>query len=225
MAMRMALPRLRDASLTGLARGLPLALILAFPAYEGGMLLREARIQLPVATADVAAASASVSRAGTDLHALVLPTQKLEADWAATGLTAAQTLAQERNAFAAQERNYEALTGKGELVLADADAAVKGLGTATVDLDERMNELAPAIANMTKTTGEASALLADPALSAALRNFSAATANLSAGTKDAAGVASDAHRVTTYYANEITKPVALWKRVTGFAAWLAGRFY
>jgi hypothetical protein len=135
--------------------------------YQGTLTLRALRFStlpaiqqaaqsLPVAAAATTATAQTVAQAGAEITAtrkdidqLVRPTQNLEATWSAAGLTAAQSLAKERDSFAAQQASYLALTDGGVKIETDVDAAV--------------NSAAPGIKNFVNASAAADDLIADPA--------------------------------------------------------------
>lgn len=87
---------------------------IAWCGIEAARTMRALYRAIPQMTGDVDATR-------TDVHALMLPTQKAEADIAALALSGAQVAAKERNAFDAQQRYYADLATRTDALLDSAN--------------------------------------------------------------------------------------------------------
>lgn len=170
----------------------------------------------------------SLSSIGTDVHAIVLPTQKMEATWAAAGLTAAQTLSKERDAFAAQQQSYLTLTEKTAAVLDSANVAVKHLDESAQTIGTLAPELRDQIARIgedthatllagQETLRQATSDLADPEIKQAVSDIAKSAANLADATKQAEGALEDVHSATSYELAQLKKPITKIQAIYGFA--------
>jgi hypothetical protein len=169
------------------------------------------------AKAGAAALAPKFAALPADVHALVLPTQKLEATWAAAGLTFAQTAAKERDAFAAQQDSYLRLTNRGVNVLDAAATATLKFGEAA----DSLKTIAPAVTaqveqvgadvrvTLTATRAMAEAVTADlndPAIKASLANVEGLTAALKTAAEHGDKVMLDVEKVADHYELKIDTP-------------------
>ena len=195
-----------------------LCLCCCFFATEGGLLLRDVRFTgVPKAEQDIDGIASSFSGARQDIHSIVLPTEKAEAAWAAAGLTASQTLAQERNAFSAQQASYEALSEQGTRVLSDVDTTVLSANT-------EIQGFAPVFAGMAQTEAAATADLSDPSIKNSLANLNTSSQNVADATQHADASLIDLNKAADYELGELMKPVKKIKVIGEEAVRLAGKF-
>lgn len=154
------------------------------------------------------------------IGSLEWPTQNALAQIAATGKVLSQVGAEERNAFASQQKYYVKLTSDTDKLLSDADTAVRSVndiivpsvgrnldssdlllrtaGTSVnalvVDSQTTLESFRPAIANLTQASAAAASAMSDPAIHETLIHVDGTAGNLDATSSD---IHAYVHRITT----------------------------
>ena len=174
-----------------------------------------------------------------ELARLELPTMKMEADVSAAALTAAQTAAKERDAFAQQQAYFAALSTRTDEILDSIEGSLHVLtpkvaanldssDTLLVRSANRIDSVGAAaqetVARMGPLLDALTAQASDPEIKDAVTHLDQSAVNAAAATKDAAGAMKDVHQVTTYEAKQITAPVSKAKAIALEAARFAGKF-
>lgn len=111
--------------------------------------------------------------------AIKLPTQKLAATWAATGLTAAQTFAKERDAFSAQQKQYSDVGRATVKTLDAATETVKGVNDSQRRIADAAISSSEAITKSVLATSDRTSESVQTLTSGSVRLLDAATAQVS----------------------------------------------
>ena len=168
----------------------------AFISFEAGLLLRETRLRLDEVAGQVGG--------------LVRPTEQAEANISAAAKTFAQVGAEERNAFADQQRYYTGLASDTHDVLEAFRDTFNRFNDVVIpkvsrDLDSGNDTLRSAgasiqqVAEASDKTISATTPLVE-SLTVNSRNFEEITAETAKTSANIAGATDDLHRITTEWA-------------------------
>lgn len=204
------------------------ALILALCAiplaYEGFLLLREARVE----------AKQSYEKFNKFVDGLDLPIQKALAQIAAVGKVTAQIEAKERNHEDEQQAYYAQIGtdshdafGRVDDLLTSADKTIKDIGSSVVansgDIHSGMQHLGYLSDD---TRGFVQAATEDAKqIGPVIENANQSTANLAVMTKEGAATFTDARKAADYELGELMKPVKKIKVAADLLVHFAGKFW
>lgn len=189
---------------------------------EGGLLLRDARVKISTLAASYAQ--------------LVEPGMKAEASIAAAGLTIAQVGAKERTAFDAQQKYFEDLSKRTDVLLESANATIQLLNQSVVpeissnlvhsdSLIERSSSAVERISTAAESSINQSAALIE-SISAGAWNLEPAITNINAIAENSKGISANLEATTgdikDFVHRETTPVRGTWNMIKNFLKEFAG---